>query len=90
MKELEYKLGSVVNVLDIPYLVVRVIENSSTLFEEPYTQEVFVDHETYVELRNAVGQAMFVTLSSRREPATKEVTDLCGIRPYFWKGVPTR
>lgn len=85
----KYTLGEHVKINDegkeVLYMCVRYVE-SSTLFEAPSLNEVYIEFEKYVELRNAEGQVKFVQLHSTKTIAKRAAGPIKGIKPYFWKG----
>lgn len=81
----EYTLGKHVTIDGDRWLVVRFCD-SSTLFEIPKTGDVYIEHEKYVEMRNAANQAKFHTLSIDRTASSRAPGNCRGIKPYFWKG----
>lgn len=71
----------------LTYLCVRVCDSTS-LFEEPTTGDVFAEKELYFEFRNAAGEVRFVTLGTpTKVKAYRAPGPIKGIKPYFWKGV---
>lgn len=83
-----YSLGEHTKFDDETYLCVRVCD-STTLFEESTTGDIFVEQEVYFEFRNRNGEVRFVTLGSPKKAKTVRAPGpIRGIKPYFWKGVP--
>lgn len=83
----KYSIGEHTKFDGETFLCVRVCD-STTLFEEPSTGDIFAEQEVYFEFRNASGEVRFVTLGSPvKAKASRAPGPIKGIRPYFWKGV---
>jgi len=69
-----------------PYLVVRIVSNSSTLFEkEDGTRYILT--ESYVELRNEQNKVRFVSLEEQKIPSPSRKTGekIKALTTYTWK-----
>lgn len=77
-------LGDKVKIDELDYLVVRYVD-SVTLFEEPTTSTVWIEKESYLELRNEAGEVRFKQLTVERTESKRTPGKIKGIKPYFWK-----
>ena len=82
--ETKYELGKHIKIDDILYLAVRYVD-STTLFEDTTTSTVWIEKETYIELRDKAGEVKFVQLTCSKAPAERVAGPIKGVKPYFWK-----
>lgn len=87
MSQEKFSIGEHSTFEGVTYLCVRVCD-STTLFEEPTTGDIFAEQEVYFEFRNAAGEVKFITLGTPTKAKTSRAPGpIKGIKPYFWKGV---
>lgn len=67
----QLELGKVTTYKEREWLVVRVVERSSTLFELP-KEGVFVIEESFVQLKDRDGNVEFIILLEERKPFEKQ------------------
>ena len=75
----EYPIGHTIKHFDADWRVVRIIGSSITLFEDK--EEVYLQTESYVELKNADGAVDFVTLTLERAPYDGPPSAIKGLEP---------
>lgn len=80
----QYELGKTITVLEKPYLVVRLIEKSSTLFEDP-KGDCFIITESYAQLRGPDGEVEFVVFYEQQQPCEKPAGQIPGLEPVIWR-----
>ena len=82
----EYPLGAIVTHKDEQYRVVRIIGQSTSLFESE--TGAYVQIESYVELKGSDGSIDFVSLEMVRVPYEGGASVIKGLEPINW-GIPT-
>jgi hypothetical protein len=80
----EYPIGVVVVHKDEQYRVVRIIGQSTSLFEDD--KQVYLQIESYVELKGADGSIDFVTLEMERKAYEGGPSIIKGLDPINWSG----
>jgi hypothetical protein len=79
-----FVLGQEIERDDKKFLVVRIIEKSLVLFEEP-SGVMYTLEESYVELRGAQGEVEFVVLFENMQPFTNKKSTIKGLDPLTWR-----
>lgn len=82
----EYNLGSLIRKNDREWRVIRIVQNSRTLFEPLDGARPYVQVESYIELKAVNGDIEFITLMQEKEDYGGDACHIKGLEPINWKG----
>jgi len=86
---LNAKLGDVIEHNAQPFRIVRIIMNSTTLYE-PEVGETYVVEESYLELKGADGAVEFISLREEEKPFTGPSSLIRALEPPMFVRYTTR
>jgi hypothetical protein len=79
----EYQIGSEVQHKDQRWRITRTIFQDVTLFEDE--TEAYLITESYVQLKNPLGEIDHIVMSSEKSPYNGPPSDIKALTPLAWR-----
>lgn len=79
----EYQIGSEIQYKDRSWRIIRVLSNDQSLFEDE--SGLFIILESYVQLKDELGQIDFIVMNSEKLPYTGPTSTIKALEPLQWR-----